>query len=162
MDSFYGDALRVFGTLTVAPGMPITDTSISSALYIQQNSRTPIPLPSNPSFLGPVSDNLAWVFFKNTLFIDRIGNEASAIIWHAPLTSINMYAAFTLTSFDPSLEILFNIRDPSNFAYNEVFLAWSGPVGGTLLLGTIVPEPSSILMLSLIGTLIPLPRWRRC
>ncbi|MBX3420821.1 MAG: hypothetical protein KF752_04615 [Pirellulaceae bacterium] len=59
VDEFSGNTLRVFGTLTVDPAQPITFEGISSALDIQQNSLTPIQLPSNPNLVGQVSDNLA-------------------------------------------------------------------------------------------------------
>jgi|688.fasta_scaffold00135_57 hypothetical protein len=161
VDESSGDTLRVFGTLTVDPYMPITVTSISSALYLQQNSNAPLPLPSNPHLVGTVSDNLAWFLFDDMLFLNRTTNEGSFIEWDGFGSSTHAFLIFGSGSVSHIAG--YSKSHPPNVAINDVLFKASGPVDGPFgfLVGTVTPEPSSLVMTAVLGAFIPLQRRRR-
>lgn len=159
VDEFIDNALlRVYGTLTVDPDLPITAAGIFSSLTFQRDSMTPILLPSTPEVSASVSDNLAWSVIGDMLFINRTGHNNANIIWEeidfttrpfregyfrlgSGLNSHKLYSGFGLNS----AEVVLKAKGPPD-----------GPYG--FLIGTVVPEPASLLMLTFSAAVFPLHR----
>ncbi len=63
-----GHNLRVFGTLTVDPVLPILASNTHSSLFFQHNVDTPIVLPSSPNFVTS-TDALSWSLLNGDLIL---------------------------------------------------------------------------------------------
>lgn len=160
-DIFSGNTLRVFGTLTVDPDMPISAVGITSALNLQRKLESPIPLPSIPRVAGPASESLAWYFFDNMLFINRTSSDDAFIVWETYGRSTEVGFKFGSGGNSHSAKLIDAF--PHNIVFDLVYLKHDGPVDGPFgfLVGNVVPEPTSTSMLVVFGAVSTLLRFRR-
>jgi PEP-CTERM motif len=150
-----GHTLRVFGTITVDPALPVSAAATTSNLFFQHQTDTPISLPSNPNLGAAMPSQLAWDIFGGNLYVTRTG-------------TVNEYFGWKY-SFAPEIELLFgsgvnthNIFYVSSHTEETILKPSGGPDGPNgFLVGTAIPEPSSALLVAGFGAVFSMQRRRR-
>ena len=155
-----GHEIKVFGTVTLDPTQPVSDTTIVSALFLQHHTdpANPLPFVPNDAGSGPQASNLQWNLVGKDLYINRISNNSSGLRWS--ISTANGDETFILGSGNAEHFALIDTVDGSDAGFVG-FKSPSGPDGPMgFLVGTVVPEPSSTALLGL-GSLALVLRRRR-
>lgn len=158
-----GHTLRVYGTITVDPALPVSSAATTSSLFFQHETDTPIPFPSNLN-LGAAASNLLssqfeWDLFDGNLYVTRTGTGTG---------TFRDYFGWKYPGGDMDIELLFGSGPNAHSLYYNgthadlVILKPSGGPDGPngFLVGTAIPEPSSALLLAGFGA-ISMQRRRR-
>ncbi|WP_350494693.1 PEP-CTERM sorting domain-containing protein [Roseiconus lacunae] len=154
-----GRFLRVFGTITVDADLLTSQGVIGSSLQVQRASEAPLSLPSVPGSNGAVNTSLDWVVDGEDLYISRISDSPTTafIRWDglggSPSRTFTLGAGSTIHSIflstGPDTTVL---KDDSGI---------DGPFGFRVGTVSAIPEPSSLLALTAIGTAAVFRRKRR-
>jgi hypothetical protein len=160
VDEYSGNTLRVYGTLTIDPGLPTTSSGITSMLNLQWNSEHPIQFPGTPIFSGPVSENLAWTQINKMLFINRTASEGASISWESNSSPLGPYTFFSLGSGASEHRMSYWKFNEPKWIFDDVILSPSGPPDGPFgfLVGNAIPESSSVIMTAVCWVIFPLLR----
>ena len=146
----FGNQFRVFGTLTLDPDLPVGSAIVSSSLQFQRNAESPFALPSIPnvSYNDGDDDTLDWVQDGTNLYITRTSPINRFFAWNAVDANFGS-GQFALGGGSNPHQLFYD--DTFDFEIAEL-KAPSGPDGPNgFLVGTLVPEPSSLALLALGG-----------
>ncbi len=150
-DIVNGNTLRLYGTISVDPNLPIQAATISSNLWLQLNADAPVAFSSTPNDGDAAPTSLAWSLINGNLHIVRTGSSPQYFGWKVENNPIFYYA--TLGAGDNAHGIAY--ANISTLNFNNVFFKNpSGPDGPNgFLFATAVPEPSSFVLCSMVGSL---------
>ena len=158
-----GHELRVFGTITLDPSLPVLAAIQSSSLQFQHQSDPLIAFTSLPNYYsGNPSSGLEWSVSDDNLYINRVSTADEFIVWEIYETPPfgPPFHAFGLGSGRWNHEM-----DDRNFSDHEDFaiLKAAGPADGPtgFLVGTAIPEPSSAMILAGFGAAFCMRRRRQ-
>lgn len=155
-----GHRLRAFGTITLDLSRPTLAAVRSSKIFIQHENDAPLALKSLPNQLGIDPRNgLQWEVIDKQLYINRISTLNGIIQWNTE-ASLPQFTSLFFESGPPN--------NPHGMFYrfghdDTVILKSGGPPDGPrgFLVGVLIPEPSSAVLIGGAGAAFLSVRRRR-